>query len=211
MAEINLIIFDCDGVLFDSRPANVAFHNAVLETIGQPRLDSAGEDLGHYLAAGQLYDRLFGLDTPLRGRAGAVARGMDYSPFYEYMEPAEGLFEVLAALGERYKLAMASNRSRTAQGVADRFGLDRYLDLVVGTSDVEHPKPAPDMLEFCMRRLDTGPADSLFVGDATTDRIAAEAAGMHFVGIGEASGAEDPIGCLAELAERLRAIGCSEL
>ncbi len=207
MAEINLIIFDCDGVLFDSRPANVAFHNAVLEAIGQPRLDTAGEDLGHYLAAGQLYDRLFGLDTPLRGRAGVAARRMDYSPFYEFMEPAEGLFEILAALGARYKLAMASNRSRTAQGVADRFGLGRYLDLVVGTSDVERPKPAPDMLELCMCRLDSEPAASLFVGDAETDRIAAAAAGMHFVGVGGASGVEDPIGGLAELAERLRTLG----
>ncbi len=201
--ELDLIIFDCDGVLFDSRPANVAFHNAVLEAIGQPRLDAPGEDLAHFLAAGQLYDRLFGIDTPLRRLAGSTARAMDYGPFYEFMQPAEGLFEILEQLGRDSKLAMASNRSRTAQGVADRFGLGPYLDLVVGTNDVERPKPAPDMLELCVARLGTTAQRSLFVGDAETDRQAAEAAGMPFLGVGEQSGAAQRIEQLHELPRQL--------
>lgn len=200
---IELVIFDCDGVLFDSRPANVAFHNAVLEHLGQPPLDTAGEDLGHFMAADQLYDHLFGPGTALRARAGEVARGLDYAPFYEFMRPVDGLFEVLDGLQRRYGLAMASNRARTARGVAERFGLDRYLRLVVGTRDVPRPKPAPDMLELCMQRLGAGPAATLFVGDAVTDRDAARAANIHFIGVGAHSGVDDPISDFRELPDRL--------
>lgn len=203
MTDLRLIIFDCDGVLFESRPANIAFHNAVLEQLGLPLLDAAGEDLAHYLAAGQLYDRMFGVGTPLRARAGEIARGLDYEPFYDFMQPVDQLFEILESLHRRHALAMASNRSRTAQGTATRFGLDRYLRLVVGTHDVAHPKPAPDMLELCMKRLGATPESTLFVGDAITDLEAARACGVGFIGIGDHSGAPDPIPALRDLPARL--------
>lgn len=200
---LDLIIFDCDGVLFDSRRANVAFHNTVLEKLGQPLLDVTGEDLGHFMAADQLYDHLFGADTPLRARASEIARSLDYAPFYEFMHPVDGLFEILDQLKRRYHLAMASNRARTAQGVAERFGLDRYLSLVVGTRDVPRPKPAPDMLHLCMQRLGVDPAATLFVGDAVTDRDAARAADVRFIGVGPHSGVADPINSFDELPARL--------
>ncbi len=203
MNEFKLIIFDCDGVLFESRPANVAFHNAVLAQLELPRLDAAGEDLAHYLAAGQLYDRMFGVGTPLRARAGEIARGLDYEPFYDFMQPVDQLFEILELLHRRHALAMASNRSRTAQGTATRFGLDRYLKLVVGTHDVARPKPAPDMLELCMTRLGATAEQTVFVGDAVTDLEAARACGVHFIGVGTQSGADAPIAELRDLPERL--------
>lgn len=198
-----LVIFDCDGVLFDSRPANVAFHNAVLDRLGLPPLDVTGEDLGHFMAADQLYDHLLGPGTPMRNRASQVARELDYSPFYEFMRPNDGLFEVLEVMGRSFTLAMASNRARTARGVAERFGLDRYLSLVVGTRDVERPKPAPDMLELCMQKLTATPAATVFVGDAVTDRDAARAANVRFIGVGPHSGVDDPIESLRELPERI--------
>ncbi len=200
---VELIIFDCDGVLFDSRPANVAFHNAVLDELGQPRLDAEGEDLGHYLAAGQLYDHLFGTGNALRARASEVARALDYSPFYELMRPVPGLYETLSLLDRSYRLAMASNRSRTVHVLAERFELKPFLQVVVGAGDVENPKPAPDMLLYCCQRLSVATAAALYVGDASTDRLAAEAAGMCFIGVGDHSGAGDPIPDIRALPARL--------
>ncbi len=205
--DVALVILDCDGVLFDSRPANVAFHNAVLNRLGEPQLDREGEDLAHYLAAGQLYDRLFGLDTEIRRRATEIARALDYTPFYDLMVPVDGLFETLDDLQRRHALAMASNRSRTARGTAERFGIDRYLQVIVGTLDVARPKPAPDMLELCMQRLGAEPSNTIFVGDATSDRDAAAAAGVGFVGVGEYSGVDDPIAAFSQLTTRLAGAG----
>ena len=203
--SLKLVIFDCDGVLFDSRPANVAFHNAVLERLGLPRLDSEGEDLGHFMAASQLYDHLLGSNTPIRKRASEVARALDYSPFYDLMEPVAGLFETMETLKDGYQLGMASNRSRTVHVVAQRFGLSRYLDVVVGTGDVARPKPAPDMLLYCTERLGISTELAVFVGDADSDRLAAEAAGMSFIGVGSDSGADHPISSIAEVPKHLLA------
>jgi len=202
--DISLIIFDCDGVLFDSRPANVAFYNAVLAEMGLPPMNADHEDLAHFMASAQLYDILFAADASQRTRATAVSRGMDYGPFYGLMRPAEGMRDLLRELKKDYRLAMASNRTRTAQGVAERFRLEPYLELVVGAHQVQRPKPAPDMLEFCARELGVAPARSVYVGDAATDRQAAHAAGMHFIGVGPHSTAPQPLSELSELPYRLR-------
>ena len=51
MNNINGIIFDCDGVLFESRKANLAYYNAVLSQFGEPPVDCGrscqGPSLSH--------------------------------------------------------------------------------------------------------------------------------------------------------------------
>ena len=44
---IKLVAFDCDGVLFDSRQANIAFYNDILARFEQPRLSPEAEDFVH--------------------------------------------------------------------------------------------------------------------------------------------------------------------
>lgn len=201
--KLSLIVFDCDGVLFDSRPANIAFYNAVLAELGVAPLAAEQEDHAHFMASAQLYDLLFASDPQLRERATRVSRAMDYGPFYGLMKPAEGMRELLDDLKRDHRLAMASNRTRTAQSVVDLFQLDRHFDLVVGAHQVARPKPAPDMLELCMRELGVRPQESAYVGDAASDREAALAAGMHFIGVGPHSGDRSPLVQLADLRQRL--------
>ena len=72
---ISLVIFDCDGVLFDSAGANVAYYNAVLERLGRPPLDEAWSRRAHFLSSHQLYEAMFGADTP--GAADAICEAID--------------------------------------------------------------------------------------------------------------------------------------
>jgi HAD superfamily hydrolase (TIGR01509 family) len=120
------------------------------------------------------------------------------------MEPVPGLLDVLDELARSYRLAMASNRGRTLNEVARRFGLDRHLRCVVGVLDVTRPKPEPDMLLACLERLGAAAAETVFVGDAVSDLDAARAAGMHFVAIGAVDGAPHRIATLRELPAYLR-------
>jgi phosphoglycolate phosphatase-like HAD superfamily hydrolase len=55
---LKLIAFDCDGVLFDSREANIAFYNAILEQFGMPRLSPAATDFVHSHNIWEYNDRL---------------------------------------------------------------------------------------------------------------------------------------------------------
>lgn len=183
---LELIVFDCDGVLFDSHRANVEYYNAVLERIGTPRLTPEWERRVHFLASSQVWDELFGAGSVRAEEARQAARGMDYGPFFQFMLPVPGLDETLAALQQDYRLAMATNRGSTVPEILRRFGLDRFLEFAVGVKDVERPKPHPDMLQKCLRHFAVAPAAAMYVGDAESDRDAARAAGMHFVAVGEA-------------------------
>lgn len=196
---LRLVIFDCDGVLFDSWKANVAFYDAVLAAIGLPPLDDENRRLCHTLSSPQLYARLFPGDEPMQKRIAAAARVTDYGPFYALMEPAEALEATLRRLAEHCPLALATNRGVTVSGVVERFGLAPFFPIRFGILDVARPKPAPDLLLACLARAHVDAAHAVYVGDTELDRDAAAGAGVSYVGVGTASGAAVRISGIREL------------
>src|SRR5262245_63828450 len=148
-------------------------------------MDETWQERAHYLAGSQVIDQMFRGDPALLAEARRIARTIDYEPFYDLMEPMPGLFDVLAALHPTWRLGMATNRGSTVPGVVRRFGLDRYFAAAVGVLDVARPKPHPDVVLECLARLGVAPAAGVYVGDAASDMAAAEAAGTHFVGVGD--------------------------
>ena len=202
---LHAIIFDCDGVLFDSWHANVEYYNTVLAALGRPCLDAEGERLAHALSLPQLFEALFSDSPALIEEARSLARNTDYGPFYRWMRPAPGLHQLLAALKACYRLAMATNRGVTVSGVVQHFGLAPLLDLVVGVHDVPRPKPFPDMIVKCVEHFGIAPHEAIYVGDSTSDLEAARAAGTHFVAVGDLRGAPVQIDQLDELPSLLAA------
>jgi HAD superfamily hydrolase (TIGR01509 family) len=187
--RLRLVIFDCDGVLFDSWRANVAFYNAVLAAAGQPALDEEGKRLCHTLSSPQLYAALFGHDPAVQRRVSELAATVDYTPFFDLMVPAPDLEATLARLGRHCPLALATNRGRTVAGLVERFRLGAFFAARVGILDVASPKPAPDMLLRCLEHTGARREEAVFVGDTELDRLAAAAAGIAYVGVGAGSGA----------------------
>jgi HAD superfamily hydrolase (TIGR01509 family) len=200
------VIFDCDGVLFDSWRANVAYYNAIREQLGLGVMDAEWERRAHFLAASQLLETMFADAPEQLALARDVAKGTDYGPFYELMDPAPGLFGVLDALKERHRLGMATNRGQTVQGVVERFGLARWFDAAVGLLDVARPKPAPDVILACAERLGVEPAWTVYVGDAETDLEAARAAGVHFVAVHAPAWSPVGVATFADLPAMLPAV-----
>jgi phosphoglycolate phosphatase len=201
------VVFDCDGVLFDSWHANVAYYDAIRARLGLRPMDAAWQERAHYLAGSQVIDEMFGGDPALLAEARRIARTIDYEPFYELMEPASGLFDVLGALRPTWRLGMATNRGSTVPGVVRRFGLGAYLDAAVGVLDVARPKPHPDVLLECLARLGVAPAGGVYVGDAASDLAAAQAAGAHFIGIGDGTWSPHAVRDLRELPAVLDVLG----
>jgi HAD superfamily hydrolase (TIGR01509 family) len=201
---LRLVILDCDGVLFDSRDANVAFYDSILTALGEPQLDEHGRELCHRLSGPQLWDHLFAHDAALHARAKQIAARADYSPFYPLMRPVADLESTLLRLSSHCPLALATNRGRTVAGVVERFGLDRFLSIAFGILDVPRAKPAPDLLLACLERARVDAAAAVFVGDTPVDRAAAAAAGVSYVGIGTESGAAHTLTELRELPALLR-------
>ena len=90
----------------------------------------------------------------------------------------QGLFERLAA---RFDLAVFTGRQRwEAEVTLNRFWTAEAFRWIVGMTDVEKLKPAPDGL-LKIRELSGAPL--WYVGDTVDDARSARAAGAPFVGI----------------------------
>jgi phosphoglycolate phosphatase len=80
------------------------------------------------------------------------------------------------------RTAVVTNKQqRFANGLLQRLGLARWVDLVVGGDTCERRKPDPQPLIFSCDSLGVAPSGTLMVGDSTNDVQAARAAGMAVV------------------------------
>jgi phosphoglycolate phosphatase-like HAD superfamily hydrolase len=52
---LELVIFDADGVLFESAESNTAYYNAIFAAIGEPPLSADEERAGIFMAATQVF------------------------------------------------------------------------------------------------------------------------------------------------------------
>lgn len=181
MRGLKGIIYDCDGVLFESRQANLAYYNRVQEYFGELPVRPEEEDrahLCHTAASPKVFEVLLG---PERVAAALeFAATVDYRQFIPYMQPEPGMVDALATLARRLPLAVATNRGNSMTEILRHFGLSDYFSTVVTSRDVPRPKPHPDMLLLAAERLRRQPRELLFIGDSELDCEAAAAAGITF-------------------------------
>ena len=166
-----------------------------------PPLDESGRRLCHTLASTQLFSSR--AQPALVERARQAAHQVDYGPFYELMEPVGALRETLQRLAAHCPLALATNRGRTVEGVIARFDLGALFPIRVGVLDVAMPKPAPDMLLMCLERAGVAAVNAVYVGDSPTDRLAARAAAVAYVGVGPACAARFQVDAFREVPDLL--------
>lgn len=199
-----LVILDCDGVLFESFEANVAFYDAVLERLGEPPLDEEGRHHAHRMATPQIMEWLFSGDPTRLAAAMEAAYATEYTPFLKRLEPVTDLVPTLRWLREHYRTAMATNRGATIPELIAHFELEPHFELVVGIRDVARPKPAPDMLLRCLEGLGVEPHAAVYVGDSPGDLAAAEAAEIEFIAVGDVVDHHTRIDELRALPDLLR-------
>jgi phosphoglycolate phosphatase len=176
----HVIIFDCDGVLFDSRRANQSFYNHLLEQYGRPLLTESDLTYVHMHTAGESIAYLFA-DEPLREAVVAYSKTLDYTPFIQLMDPEPGLIDFLSRIRPKIKTAISTNRTTTIDLVLENFSLGPYFDLVVSALDVERPKPDPESIYKILSHFGIEPESALFIGDSEIDARAARSAGVPLV------------------------------
>ncbi|MCF8061419.1 MAG: HAD family hydrolase [Deltaproteobacteria bacterium] len=174
------VIFDCDGVMFDSRQANRNFYNHILARFGHSPM--AEEDVAyvHMHTADESIRHVF-RDSPHLEEALRYRWEVDYAPFILDMVMEPWLREVLSCLGLSTGLAVATNRSNTIEWVLERHGLTGIFDVVVSSLDVARPKPHPDPLIKVLDHYGIDAGNALYVGDSPVDAETAASAGVPFV------------------------------
>jgi HAD superfamily hydrolase (TIGR01509 family) len=185
MPEIELVIFDCDGVLVDSERLAVRVDVVVLERLGWP------------LTEAEIIDRFVGrphaymmseveahLGTPLPGDWEA-----EYLPLYEAAFTAElvavdGIADALDRITLPTCVASSSThagirRSLELTGLRERFG-----ERIYSAEDVEHGKPAPDVFLHAAAGMGADPTRCVVIEDSVHGVTAARAAGMRVLAYG---------------------------
>ncbi len=200
MTELQTIVFDCDGVLFESKQANLAYYNTILEHFGVAPItadDQSKSTLCHTASSDQVLKELLGADHA--GEALAYAATLDYRQFIPYLTMEPGLAEALEELAVDFSLALATNRGLSAFDLLSHFGVRQYFSTVVTRKDVAYPKPWPDVLHEVGRRLDRQAHEMLFVGDSSLDLDAARRARVSFVAYKGDFGSNQRVASHAEL------------
>ena len=176
----DVIIFDCDGVLFDSRRANQSYYNHLLEHFGRPLMTEADLSYVHMHTASESITFLF-KENDLRDRVLTYTRTLDYTPFIRQMELEPGLIDFLETIRPGIKTAISTNRSTTIGQVLKTFALDSYFDLVISSLDVSRPKPDPESVLKIIDFFQVHPEKCLYIGDSEVDVQTAGRAGIPFV------------------------------
>ena len=185
MSRIEGIIFDCDGVLFESKAANLAYYNCIMEKFSYPLVTKDQQQRAHLCHTASSADVLAELlEVADLHLALEYAASLDYRDFIPHMQPEPYLDVVLRKLSAKYPLAVATNRGTSVEAILSHFGIEEFFKVIVTSRDVVKPKPAPDMLLLASERLGVEPQHCLFIGDSELDQRAAAGANIRFVGYG---------------------------
>ncbi len=198
-----VVAFDCDGVMFDSKDANRAYYNHLLDHFDLPAMTPEQLAFAHMHTVDEALAHLI-RDKATRDDAHAYRRQLGYLPFLKFMRMEPGLVPLLETLRPRYKTAVATNRTDTMGHVLADNQIEHLFDLVVCALDVRFPKPHPEELDKVISHFSVTPREVIYVGDSTVDEMAATAAGIPFVAYRNPDlTADHHIRHLAEIADLL--------
>jgi len=203
---MDLIIFDCDGVLVDSEIVSFEAEAEVFAEIGIAF--TAQDLLGRFLGMSSasmfaVIEREHGLTLPADFAERAAQRTLE--AFDQRLKPIPGIAELLAGLPDRKCVASSSEPPRIRHSLSLAGILHHFEPNIFSATQVKHGKPAPDLFLFAAGSMGTAPARCLAIEDSVAGVTAARAAGMTVLGFTGGSH------CLDGHAQKLRQAGAGEI
>lgn len=179
------VVFDMDGVLFDTEKLGFAAWDYASEKMNiPPASELAYETLGMNVAAVDKVLKVhYGTDFDIK-RFRAVCREYTYDYFKKHGVPQKPhLIESLKSLRSGgFKIALASSTGR--EGVYRNLkdaDIEKYFDAVVCGDMIEKSKPEPDIYLKAAETLGVIPAECFAVEDSKNGILSAYSAGMKVI------------------------------
>ena len=180
--KIRCVIYDCDGVLFDSIEANEKLYNDLAASAGRPPLTRVELAYVHCHTVFESVRFMSGNNNGLEEKALALLKQVDFKKYIDFLKMEPYLIETLTLLKEKgIWRVVNTNRTTTMPHIMERFGLRPYFDMVVTALDVKNPKPHRESVDKIVDALKLDRKEVVFVGDSEVDQQAAESAGVQFV------------------------------
>lgn len=197
------VVFDMDGVIFDSERAVMQCWKDVASRHNIPDIEKAilactGTTM---VRTREIMLNLYGADFPYDeyARESSAIFHSRYDGGRLPMKP--GVKELLTFLKEHdKKIALAS--STRQQVVTDELrdaGVIEYFDRIICGDMVSRSKPAPDIFLKACEALNISPSDSYAIEDSYNGIRAAHAGGLHPIMVPDLLPADEEMQSLAEI------------
>ena len=196
---IDLVIFDCDGVVIDSEVISARVLIAHLASIG------VSVDLAHFRThfLGRSFPKVtaevrdcYGISLPEDFESSYRATLL--RAFQFELKPMTGIFEVVTSLPTNFCIATSSSPPRVRRSLELTGLMQLFEDRIYTASEVANGKPAPDLFLYAAKQMGVAPEHCLVIEDSVPGINAALAAKMrvlHFTGGSHLKG----IGTLPEI------------
>ena len=190
--SIQLVIFDLDGTLIDSRLDLVHSVNAALRHIGRPELPE--DVIASYVGDGApiLIQRALGGEQVDEA---VVRKGLEFFLSYyrahklDHTTVYAGIAEALAAIqnsgnGVPRRMAVLSNKPVIpSRAIVEALGLGRFFSQIYGGNSFVTKKPDPEGALKLLEEYGVRPQHAAMVGDSHVDVNTGRNAGMVTVGV----------------------------
>jgi HAD superfamily hydrolase (TIGR01509 family) len=180
---VELVIFDCDGVLVDSEVISCRAHAAVLTRHGYP------------IDAEQVFHRFLGRSTRQAnleieaelGRSLPDAYHTDlqdelFRSFAANLQAVPHIHEALEAITQPVCVASSGSQGRMRVSLGRAALYDRFAPNIFSAAQVARGKPAPDLFLFAASEMKASPKRCLVIEDSVAGVTGAVAAGMTVFG-----------------------------
>jgi HAD superfamily hydrolase (TIGR01509 family) len=179
---IRCVVYDCDGVLFDSIEANRRLYNDLCISVGRVPLMEEEIQYVHTHTVYEAIHFIFGKEEGLEKKALESLKQVDLRDYIVYLKMEPYLLHMLNLLKAReITRAINTNRTTSMKYIMERFGLWPFFDMVVTALDVKHPKPHPESIERIIQAFQFNKEEVIFIGDSEVDQQTAESSGVRFV------------------------------
>lgn len=177
---VELVIFDCDGVLIDSDRLAVKVDVQVLRELGWPL--SEAEVIERFVGRSER-DTQAAIEAHL-GRRLPAGWEQRFKPLYDEafaaeLAPVDGVIEALDQITLRSCIASSGTHEylRHMLGLVGLY--ERFAGRIFSADDVARGKPAPDVFLHAAAGMSVKPAGCVVVEDSRPGVEAGRAAGMR--------------------------------
>ena len=196
--SVDLLIFDFDGTLIDSKCDIATSVNLTLADLGLPLrtheeiFGFVGDGVKRLLQLSVGEDNVTQYEEALKVfRQHYLAHCLDTTQYYP------GIQEVFEYYGSKVK-AIATNKSlEYTMRIVEGLGVQKSFAAIESPQDVTDLKPDPGMLVRILERLQIQPERAVLVGDSTNDVRAAKAAGVISCAVGYGYGNRQKVAALS--------------
>lgn len=185
--KIEIVLFDLDGTLLDTRRLIFASFIYTFEKYFPDHVLSDEELESFFGPTLETSFKRYESDPEKVKEMIDYYRAFNLAQHDNYVKPFEGCKDLIKTLHKKgYKIGIVSSKRRDALTLGvDLAGIGDYIDTTVCGDEVSAPKPDPEGINVAISKLtrNANLNKVLYVGDHPSDILAAKAAGVKSCGV----------------------------